>query len=63
MSSVFSNQESEAVDCSTVDVRTLEEISDNLTSYLVNIDVTNTQFDVDLMLEQANKLGLDFGDL
>jgi hypothetical protein len=34
-----------------------------MTDYLLNIDITKASFDIDLMHEEAQKLGLDFGDL
>ena len=35
----------------------------DISNYLVNLDLSSAQFDMDLMLEQADKLGMDLGDL
>ena len=50
------------IDCSNY-VEQLEEAGQTIRNYLVNIDMTNTQCEVDTLLEQAEKLGMDFGDL
>ena len=36
-------------------------IANQMTDYLLNIDITKASFDIDLMHEEAQKLGLDFG--
>lgn len=30
---------------------------------MLNIDITKAQFNVDMMVDEASKLGVDFGDL
>ena len=59
----ISNQEQPEVDCSEVDIQQIEQIGADVANYLVNVDITSAQFDVYLVLDQAGKLGLDFGDL
>ena len=66
MSSVIGSigeQQQEVIDCQDVDIRQIEEIGSTISNYLVNVDLTEAQFDLDLMLDNANKLGMDFGDL
>lgn len=45
------------VDCSEVNVNELEQMGSNIanqmTDYLLNIDITKASFDVDLMHEEA----------
>ena len=53
--------------CDQVDVQALEDagknIASNIQNYIVNVDLTKAQFDVDLLFEEAGRLGMDFGDL
>ena len=35
----------------------------NMKDYVLNVDVTKAQFDIDIMVDEAQKLGLDLGDL
>ena len=59
--------EREPQNCSQVDVEVFEDVGQNLAKgmqdYLVNVDLTRSQFDVDLLFEEAGRLGMDFGDL
>ena len=49
------------------DVQQIEEmgmeLAQNVKDYVVNVDITNIQFDAVQMYEEARKLGLDAGDL
>ena len=36
------------------------EFSEN---YMMNIDLSKSQYDLDLLFEEAGRLGMDFGDL
>lgn len=38
-------------------------MANDLTDYVLNVDMTTAQFDIDLIVEEASKLGVDFGDL
>lgn len=64
---VDSIKDNSDVDCSKVDVQHLEqagmEAINNLQDYIQNIEITSAQFDVDVLVEEASKLGMDFGDL
>ena len=62
---ITSNQELQQpeVDCSEVDIKQIEQVGKEITSYLVNVDISSAQFDVDAVIDQASKLGMDFGDL
>ena len=40
-----------------------QQIAETFQDYVMNINVLEAQFDPALMLDEANKLGLDFGDL
>ena len=59
--------EREPQNCAQVDVEVFEDVGQNLASnmqdYLVNVDLTGAQFDVDKLFEEAGRLGMDFGDL
>ena len=59
--------EHEPQNCGNVDVEVFEEVGQNLVSdmkdYLVNVDLTRAQFDVDKLFQEAGRLGMDFGDL
>ena len=59
--------ESEPQVCEQVDVQGLEnfsnEFASNVQDYIVNVDLTKAQFDSSMLFEQANRLGMDFGDL
>ena len=39
------------------------DLVQNVQDYIVNIDLTKTQFDADKLFEEASRLGMDFGDL
>ena len=56
-----------SVDCSEVDVQQIEElgiqVADTVQNMMMNIDITNIQFDAHAMYEEAQKLGLDAGEL
>ena len=64
---VESIQDNTDVDCSQVDVQQLEktgmEAINNLQEYIQNVDITKAQFDVDVLVEEASKLGIEFGEL
>ena len=64
---VESIQDNTDVDCSQVDVEHLEktgmEAINNLQEYIQNVDITKAQFDVDVLVEEASKLGMEFGEL
>ena len=55
------------IDCSEVDVVEIEQIgvqmAQTVTSMAMNVDITNLQFDTYQQYEEAQKLGLDAGDL
>ena len=59
--------EREPQNCAQVDVEVFEGVGQNLANnmqdYLVNVDLTRAQFDVDQLFEEAGRLGMDFGDL
>ena len=38
-------------------------MANNMQDYLVNVDLSRSQFDVDKLFEEAGRLGMDFGDL
>ena len=40
-----------------------QNLAANVQEYIVNIDLSQAQFNADLLFEEANKLGMDFGDL
>ena len=48
-------------------MQALENVSVNLATnvqdYLVNVDISKAQFNVDMLFEEAGRLGMDFGDL
>ena len=64
---IMAQPEPEEIDCSQVDVQQIEEmgmeLAQNVKDYVVNVDITNIQFDAVQMYEEARKLGLDAGDL
>ena len=64
---VESIQDNTDIDCSQVDVEQLEktgmEAINNLQEYIQNVDITKAQFDVDVLVEEASKLGMEFGEL
>ena len=39
------------------------QMANDLSDYIMNVDITSAQFDTDLIVEEAGKLGIDFGDL
>lgn len=39
------------------------QIANKVTDYILNVDVTNASFDLEVFFEESKKLGLDFGDL
>ena len=55
------------VDCCQVDIQEIEELGVSLVSnvrdYVMNVDITNIQFDPVHIYEEARKIGLDAGDL
>lgn len=60
-------KDSAPVDCDNVDVQELErmgaDVYNKVSDYMLNIDMTKAQFNVDMMVDEASKLGVDFGDL
>ena len=38
-------------------------MANDLSDYVMNVDMSVAQFDIDLIVEEAQKLGVDFGDL
>lgn len=60
-------QVTDTIDCSQVDVKEIEQMGidvfKNVENFVMNIDITNIQFDPHEMYEEAKKLGLDAGDL
>ena len=56
-----------AIDCADVDIQQIEEVgvqvADAVQSMVMNVDITNLQFDAHTLYEKAQKLGLDAGDL
>ena len=60
-------QVTDTIDCSQVDVKEIEQMGidvfKNVENFVMNIDITNVQFDPHQMYEEAKKLGLDAGDL
>ena len=55
------------VDCSQLDVEQVESIglamAQQVQDMVVNVDMSNMQFDLDAMYQEAQKLGLDQEDL
>lgn len=55
------------IQCSEVDVQQIEElglqVADTVQNMMMNVDITNIQFDAHAMYEEAQKLGLDAGEL
>ena len=61
------NTKANAMDCSSVDIQQIEQMgqqmADSVHNYVMNVDITNAQFDMVSLYEEAQKLGLDIGDL
>jgi len=38
-------------------------MANDLNDYVLNVDISTAQFDIDLIVEEADKLGINFGDL
>ena len=53
----------QGVNCADVNIEQFGEVGESISSYLVNVDLSSSQFSVDTLVEQAAKLGMDFGDL
>ena len=51
------------VECSPADVQTMENIGLVVQEMVVNFDLSKSQFDTNKLIEQANKLGIDFDNL
>lgn len=55
------------IDCKDVDLQEVEQmgvdIVKSVNDYIMNIDITDTQFDVEGLYEASKKIGLDAGDL
>ena len=53
-------EQTEQVDvCADVDLDKIEQVANQVTDHIVNIDLTTYQFDVENLVEQAKQLGLD----
>ena len=39
------------------------KIADSLTDFILNVDMTNAQYSVDVLVDEASKLGLDLEEL
>ena len=56
-----------AIDCADVDIQQIEEVgvqvADAVQSMVMNVDITSLQFDAHSLYEQAQRLGLDAGEL
>ena len=54
-------------ECSEVDIQEIEQIgvqvAETVQTMALNVDITNLQFDTYSLYEEAQKLGLDAGDL
>ena len=54
-------------DCSEVDIQEVEQltmhVAETVQNMAMNVDITNLQFDTHSLYEEAQKLGLDAGDL
>ena len=59
----FENVEGGGVPLECRNLDQLEEVGQAVQTFLVNIDLSDSQFKVDTLVEQAEKLGMDFGDL
>lgn len=58
----------EPQNCDQVDLVAMEKSSANIANnliedYIVNVDLTKAQYNLDMLFEQAGQLGMDFGDL
>lgn len=55
------------IDCKDVDLQEIEQMGQDIVKsvndYIMNIDIMDTQFDVEGLYEEAKKIGLDAGDL
>lgn len=55
------------IDCNEVDVQEMEQagldIYNQVNDFVQNVDITNIQFDIVKLYENAQKIGLDAGDL
>lgn len=67
MQDSFIQNPSAEIDCQEVDVQQIEQagidIVNQVNDFVMNVDVTNLQFDVAKLYENAQKIGLDAGDL
>lgn len=55
------------IDCNQVDIDQIEQagtaIINNIQEMVLNIDLRDAQFDIDKLYEEAQKIGVDVGDL
>ena len=55
--------EDQNAQCTPVDVQQMEHLSLAVQQMVVNFDISNMQFDAEKMYQEAQKVGLDIGDL
>ena len=65
---IYEANEQEPQNCDQVDLVELEyhssRIANNLVEdYIQNVDLSKAQYNLDLLFEEAGRLGMDFGDL
>lgn len=66
MENIIKNLKQNDIDCDQVDIQEMErfgqQVAQNLQEMVLNIDLTEAQFDLNLLADEASKIGIKMED-